>query len=947
MRDSNYKSVSNNKAAVTITTSLYDRRALDVTSDKPLVNSLNHLTYLVSSSAKVRETLSNDGGIERLIEILHECHNLTFNLVDNIFNSEKKLLTAWKWTLAFQCLVLIGTRGTEKIRQKVVRAGMLPIIATVLDNYLTLYERTFTHANIRPNSNLSQFIQHNSNQNTDFTNVENTENTNPQLQRPIQAHLQAHSQLQTHVRNQMQQQPQQDQFSDQLQQTPFAFGGNPTRPVDSSPSTANTSFMEMGGNNVNPNTLQQANTGNPLGNTNEIDNLNQASEGFTNNNNNHGDFNNDHSNDVQNINNNNVNLNQLNNNSTSTFLNQIDSFSNSTLSTNTIADAVTVSSMSNNLDNVGSNDNNQAPNFFNNNRSDNLTSDDYDSLSVDQLFKLVRVNSTLGSQSSNNDNGCTNKSLANNDIKRRYLIVNIIKKLREEKEDDLLDDKFINESDFEMDNGLQFLSDMYLQEDRCTHVGNLVNSKSAPRSFTETGVVIPRDDDIVWSLQLLAYISKYPHLKEVLQNTHLIIDMSIRDKRLKLFVEKQMKTKLKKKLAIKARPTITPKSRKSKLPSQADHNSHNSKHTHNHKKESSSSNTESFNSNGVRSNNTYLERFNLSASNSPQMLNDINSIQNDDFTLDQDKFDLCNNKPDDDGLIEDAEAEDDEEFDTEDEDEKDNNIHDICEDCDDDEYITNLTGIHLKSESEESSTYLSKLYDSIIDAESIENDLTREITLFQISDKINRSVEIECKKLSNTIISKRLEQKQYLTEKWNYDDYKTFDVDEDLYGLSPREDNDYDDSLVEYKKVNLFPMVEKFTFLSGTDMYYWSGVIMRNSCRRNDFRGGVRQCGNLECGKWEKFAREFLKCRRCKRTKYCSRDCQMRAWHCHRNWCIPSNSSNTATTAASSSNANFEGNSTSVNEDETVATNGGVGGDNNNSPVSQAQVNHLQTYEDD
>ena len=69
MRDSNYKSVSNNKAAVTITTSLYDRRALDVTSDKPLVNSLNHLTYLVSSLAKVRETLSVDGGIERLIEI--------------------------------------------------------------------------------------------------------------------------------------------------------------------------------------------------------------------------------------------------------------------------------------------------------------------------------------------------------------------------------------------------------------------------------------------------------------------------------------------------------------------------------------------------------------------------------------------------------------------------------------------------------------------------------------------------------------------------------------------------------------------------------------------------------------------------------------------------------------------------------------------------------------
>ena len=142
MRDSNYRAISSNKAAVTITTSLYDRRALDVTSDKPLVNSLNYLTYLVSSSAKVRETLSVDGGIERLIEILHECHNCRRFINEN---GDKQVLIAWKWTLAFQCLVLVGTRGTEKIRQKVVRAGILPIIATVLDNYLTLHEQVFLH----------------------------------------------------------------------------------------------------------------------------------------------------------------------------------------------------------------------------------------------------------------------------------------------------------------------------------------------------------------------------------------------------------------------------------------------------------------------------------------------------------------------------------------------------------------------------------------------------------------------------------------------------------------------------------------------------------------------------------------------------------------------------------------------------------------------------------
>lgn len=57
----------------------------------------------------------------------------------------------------------------------------------------------------------------------------------------------------------------------------------------------------------------------------------------------------------------------------------------------------------------------------------------------------------------------------------------------------------------------------------------------------------------------------------------------------------------------------------------------------------------------------------------------------------------------------------------------------------------------------------------------------------------------------------------------------------------------------------------------------------------------------FDCGKWEKYPREFSKCRRCKRTKYCSRDCQMKAWHCHRNWCIPSSSSSSTSNQTSTS----------------------------------------------
>jgi hypothetical protein len=86
---------------------------------------------------------------------------------------------------------------------------------------------------------------------------------------------------------------------------------------------------------------------------------------------------------------------------------------------------------------------------------------------------------------------------------------------------------------------------------------------------------------------------------------------------------------------------------------------------------------------------------------------------------------------------------------------------------------------------------------------------------------------------------------------------------------------------------NLFPLVEKFTVrYHTTDMQYWAGVVMRNLCRKDDTRGGIRQCAYYKCGKWEEFTRQFAKCRRCRRTKYCSKECQKSAWAFHRHWCV-------------------------------------------------------------
>ncbi|CAK5272122.1 unnamed protein product [Mycena citricolor] len=101
-------------------------------------------------------------------------------------------------------------------------------------------------------------------------------------------------------------------------------------------------------------------------------------------------------------------------------------------------------------------------------------------------------------------------------------------------------------------------------------------------------------------------------------------------------------------------------------------------------------------------------------------------------------------------------------------------------------------------------------------------------------------------------------------------------------------------------ETNVFSLVERFTFRPSSseidlpnpppklppEIQYWAGVIMRNACRKDDSRGGIRQCANMLCGRWEAYPREFAKCRRCRKAKYCGKDCQSTAWsEGHRFWC--------------------------------------------------------------
>lgn len=87
---------------------------------------------------------------------------------------------------------------------------------------------------------------------------------------------------------------------------------------------------------------------------------------------------------------------------------------------------------------------------------------------------------------------------------------------------------------------------------------------------------------------------------------------------------------------------------------------------------------------------------------------------------------------------------------------------------------------------------------------------------------------------------------------------------------------------------NVFSVVEKFTHrIHPKPIQYWAGVIMRNGCRKDETRGGIRKCANVHCTKWEQKPREFAKCRRCRKAKYCSKECQSKAWsEGHRWWCV-------------------------------------------------------------
>ena len=113
----------------------------------PLLHSLTHLTYLTSTSPRIRDILVVDGGLERLLEILKESalprryanteadwYSLRGPHTATIINYNQQI--SLRHSLAFQCVVNIGVRGSENVRTRLVQSGALDVVAQIMEVWL-------------------------------------------------------------------------------------------------------------------------------------------------------------------------------------------------------------------------------------------------------------------------------------------------------------------------------------------------------------------------------------------------------------------------------------------------------------------------------------------------------------------------------------------------------------------------------------------------------------------------------------------------------------------------------------------------------------------------------------------------------------------------------------------------------------------------------------------
>ncbi|KAK9455401.1 hypothetical protein V1511DRAFT_458946 [Dipodascopsis uninucleata] len=661
MRDVNFFSVFNNKAAANMTPTMYDRRALDCPYDRPLVNSLSSLCVLVSSSQVIRESLATDGGIDRLVSILKSCKGM----------HSRDLLTSWKWSLALQCLSSVGVRGSEAVRRRVVEADIVPILATVLDNFLEAIEKLRLYHDF--------FVKAQSQNSYNALNAALTPDAQSRLE----------SEIDTREQRQLEQGrgSEQERHRQQTRQDQFMFDSGID--VDTSEMLASVIDAAVTSTEAADTAVQQDSenqqqfniVSHTAINTNSTNSNSFNSSAYQNrlhyhmhhHHRHHHRYHHSHS----------------HSHSHSQQHSHISATSSTANGDNTISNASALDSSNAmeiderplqqqqgnvELDDAQTSSGEEASFYGNENGSLNTSADVVGDI-VQSGDDMADVASDSQPGESNEVNGVNNGST-----------------LRPVRTTSLFTDRSDTVSSTSVTahgstllgtgatplfsnniaaplptanqavdtiTGTRTLPDQAappnLPQGPVHGDGDSTNSPSMFPSFLGNQDNLPREEDVLMSLQLLAYVSKYVYLRSYFQNTHIVPSLSMRT----------------------------------------------------------------------------------------------------DLPIDDVKIDSKDPS----------------------------GIHDTSLFPDDQSYIAS-----------------------------------------------------------------------------------------------------------EYKlpSINVFQLVERFTTRAYMgDLHYWACVIMRNSCRKDESRGGVRQCGYFECGKWEEYPKQFAKCRRCRRTKYCSKSCQSKAWYFHRHWCVP------------------------------------------------------------
>lgn len=125
---------------------------LNANSPMPLFNSLTHLTYLTSTSPRIQEIVTIDNGLECLVHTLHNycifpappentafiyglspphSHPPKSSLCLHLKSLDKQ--AAYHFSLAFQCVINIGVRGSKPIQSCVVQTGTLDVVGCILE----------------------------------------------------------------------------------------------------------------------------------------------------------------------------------------------------------------------------------------------------------------------------------------------------------------------------------------------------------------------------------------------------------------------------------------------------------------------------------------------------------------------------------------------------------------------------------------------------------------------------------------------------------------------------------------------------------------------------------------------------------------------------------------------------------------------------------------------